>query len=296
MEKKDFEARAQKSAMRVSAVSIIVNLALAVFKLIAGLAAHSGAMVSDAVHSASDVFSTFIVIVGVRLSGKAADKEHPYGHERMECVASIILAFVLLETGIGIGASGIKTIVSGNYESLKVPGMLALVAAIVSIAVKEWMYWYTAGTAKKYNLSALKADAWHHRSDALSSVGALAGIAGARMGYPVLDSVASVIICLFILKAVYDIFMDAVRKMLDSSCDEQTEQRMRELILSQQGVLGLSLLQTRMFGARIYVDAEIEVDGEMKLKDSHEIAHRVHDAIEREFETVKHIMIHVNPY
>lgn len=296
MEKKDGKDSAQKSAMRVSAVSIIINLALAAFKLTAGLVAHSGAMVSDAVHSASDVFSTFIVIAGVRLSGKAADKEHPYGHERMECVASIILAFVLLETGIGIGAAGVNTIVSGNYESLKIPGMLALVAAVLSIAVKEWMYWYTVGTAKKYNLSALKADAWHHRSDALSSVGALVGIAGARMGYPVLDSVASVVICLFIMKAVYDIFMDAVRKMLDSSCDEQTERRMRELILSQQGVLGLSLLQTRMFGARIYVDAEIEVDGEMKLKDSHEIAHRVHDAIEREFESVKHIMIHVNPY
>ncbi|MDE5965457.1 MAG: cation diffusion facilitator family transporter, partial [Lachnospiraceae bacterium] len=247
MEKKDFEARAQKSAMRVSAVSIIVNLALAAFKLIAGVVAHSGAMVSDAVHSASDVFSTFIVIIGVRLSGKAADKEHPYGHERMECVASIILAFVLLETGIGIGVSGMKTIVSGNYESLKIPGMLALVAAIVSIAVKEWMYWYTVGTAKKYNLSALKADAWHHRSDALSSVGALIGIAGARMGYPVLDSVASVVICLFIMKAVYDIFGDAVRKMLARSCDEQPENRMRELILSQEGVLGLSLLHTRMF-------------------------------------------------
>ncbi len=294
--KTDFNQQAQDGALRVSIVSIIVNLVLSVFKLIAGVAADSGAMISDAVHSASDVFSTIIVIIGVKLSAKEADKEHPYGHERLECVASIILAFVLLETGIGIGISGIRTITGGNYDGIKVPGMLALAAAIISIGVKEWMYWFTIGAANKYNLGALKADAWHHRSDALSSVGALLGIAGARLGYPVLDSVASVGICLFIMKAVYDIFMDAVRKMLDSSCDEETEKKMSELILSQQGVMGLSLLQTRMFGTRIYVDAEIEVDGEMKLKDSHEIAHQVHDAIEREFTSVKHIMIHVNPY
>ena len=286
----------KRIAMQVSWVSIAVNVGLSLLKLIAGLLAKSGAMVSDAVHSASDVFSTFIVMIGVHISGKDPDKEHPYGHERMECVASIVLAMVLFETGIAIGVKGIKTIMAGNYSELVVPGVFALVAAIVSILVKEWMYHYTVHAAKRIGSGALKADAWHHRSDAMSSVGALIGIAGARMGYPVLDAVASVFICLFIAKAAYDIFKDAVEKMVDQSCDEEMEARMREIILSQQGVLGLSLLQTRIFGSRVYVDAEIETDGNLRLIEAHDIAERVHDAIEREFVSVKHIMIHVNPY
>lgn len=289
-------ANVKKIAMRVSAVSIGVNLALSILKLAAGLIAKSGAMVSDAIHSASDVFSTFIVMIGVHISGKDADKKHPYGHERFECVASLILAMVLLETGIVIGAKGVKTIAAGNYEMLAIPGVLALIAAIISIMTKEWMYHYTVHAAKRINSGALKADAWHHRSDALSSIGALFGIAGARLGVPVLDSVASVLICLFIVKAAYDIFKDAIEKMIDQSMDEETENQMRQMILSQAGVLGVSLLQTRIFGSRVYVDTEIEVDGDMKLTDAHEIAEQVHNAIEREFVSVKHIMVHVNPY
>ncbi len=287
---------AEKIAMRVSAVSIGVNVSLSLFKLVAGLVAGSGAMISDAINYASDVFSTFIVMAGVHISGKDADKKHPYGHERFECVASIILAMVLLETGIAIGISGVRTIFAGEYDTLSLPGVLALVAAVISIAVKEWMYHYTVHAAKQIHSGALKADAWHHRSDALSSVGALIGIAGARMGFPVLDSVASVVICLFIVKAAYDIFKDAVEKMIDQSMDDETEESMRQLILAQPGVQGVSLLQTRIFGSRVYVDTEIEVDGEMKLVEAHAIAECVHDAIEHEFESVKHIMVHVNPY
>ena len=147
-------------AMKVSAVSIAINLVLSVLKLIAGIVAHSGAMVSDAIHSASDVGSTLIVIVGVRLSGKQSDQEHPYGHERMECVSSIILSGLLLATGIGIGISGLENIVkSTSGKAIEIPGMLALIAAVVSIVVKEWMFWYTRGAAKKLNSGALMADA-----------------------------------------------------------------------------------------------------------------------------------------
>lgn len=285
----------QKIAMQVSRTSILVNLLLSAGKLIAGIMAHSSAMVSDAVHSASDVFSTFIVIAGVKIAGKKPDKNHPYGHERMECVAAIVLAVVLLATGVMIGYNGLADIVGGDYKSLAVPGTLALSAAVVSIVVKEWMYWYTVRAAKRINSGALKADAWHHRSDALSSVGALIGIAGARMGYPVLDSVACVVIALFIAKASYDIFMDAVDKMVDKSCDDAVEQEMHGLILNQKGVLAVSMLQTRLFGSKIYVDAEIEVDGEMSLRQAHQIAENVHHLIEHKFENVKHCMVHVNP-
>ena len=287
--------REQAIAMRVSTVSIIVNLALSLFKLIAGIAAHSGAMVSDAVHSASDVFSTFIVMIGVTISGKESDKEHPYGHERLECVASLLLAMVLALTGLGIGKTGVEKILGGEAAGLAVPGLLALIAAVSSVAVKEWMYWYTRAAAKKINSGALMADAWHHRSDALSSIGAFIGILGSRMGYPILDPIASLVICLFSLKAAYDIFQDALAKMVDKACPEEVVNQMREIILAQEGVEGIDDIKTRLFGAKMYVDVEISVDGDKTLRAAHEIANRVHDAIEDAFPEVKHCMVHENP-
>jgi cation diffusion facilitator family transporter len=252
-------------------------------------------MVSDAIHSSSDVVSSIIVIIGVRLSGKESDKEHPYGHERLECVAAIALSTLLFITGLAIGASAVKSIISGSWESLAVPGILALIAAIVSIVSKEAMFWYTKINAMRIDSSALMADAWHHRSDALSSIGALVGIAGARMGYPVADAIASLVICLFIVKAAYDIFTDAIDKMVDHSCDQEVEQKLRECILADEGVLGIDLLHTRVFGNKIYVDLEIGADGSQSLNEAHAIAERVHDAIEADFPKVKHIMVHVNP-
>ncbi|MDE6620951.1 MAG: cation diffusion facilitator family transporter [Lachnospiraceae bacterium] len=289
--KNDFE----KIAMKVSFVSIAANVALSIFKLLAGILSHSGAMISDAVHSASDVFSTIVVIVGIRISSKKSDKEHPYGHERMECVAAIVLATILAVTGLGIGYSAAGKILSGEYENLAVPGFLALTAAIISIAVKEGMYWYTRANAKRIDSGALMADAWHHRSDALSSVGALAGIAGARLGFPICDAAASLCICFFIAKAAYEIFKDAVDKMVDKACDEEIENELKDCALAQEGVLGVDLLRTRVFGNKIYVDIEIRADGDETLREAHSIAERVHDSIEGKFAKVKHIMVHVNP-
>lgn len=291
MKEFDFE----KTAVRVSVVSIIGNAVLSAFKVLAGVIAHSGAMISDGVHSASDVFSSIIVIIGVKLSAKKSDKEHPYGHERMECVAAIILAVVLLVTGLFIGDSALGKLISGNYDSLEIPGILALVAAVVSIVVKEGMFWYTRYYAKLLDSGAVMADAWHHRSDALSSVGALIGIAGARMGMPVLDPVATFVICLFILKAAYDIFKDAVDKMVDHSCDDKTESQIRECVLAQEGIRGIDMMHTRIFGNKIYVDIEILVDGSKNLYEGHAIAEKVHSEIEGKFPKVKHIMVHVNP-
>lgn len=288
--------RKHNLAYRVSAVSIIVNLILSFFKLLAGIFASSGAMVSDAVHSASDVFSTIIVIVGVAMSRKKSDADHQYGHERMECMASLLLAALLALTGGGIGISGIRKIAGGNYEALAVPGMLALFAALLSIIVKEWMYWYTRAAAKKVNSGALMADAWHHRSDALSSIGALIGILGARLGYPVSDAAASVVICLFIEKAAFDIFRDAMDKMVDKSCPNEVVEQMKAVVRSEEGVIDIDDIKTRLFGDKIYVDVEFSADGGKSLEESHDIAEHVHEAIEREFPMVKHCMVHVNPY
>lgn len=289
------EKQFEKEAMKVSTVSIVVNVLLSLFKLLAGVIAHSGAMISDAIHSASDVFSTIIVMVGIHLAGRKSDKEHPYGHERMECVAAIVLATVLAVTGLGIGWSAIQSIAKESTGVVVVPGVLALVAAVVSILTKEGMYWYTRFHAKKIDSSALMADAWHHRSDALSSVGSFVGIFGARMGFPMLDPLASVVICLFVVKAAVDIFRDAISKMTDKSCDQETVNEMHDCIMNIQGVEGIDLLKTRSFGSKYYVDIEIKADGDKKLWEAHAIAENVHHAIEHQFPLVKHCMVHVNP-
>jgi len=285
----------KKQATKVSVVSIIGNLILSILKFLAGIIAKSGAMISDAVHSSSDVFSSIIVIIGVQISAKDSDKEHPYGHERLECVAAIILATILAVTGLAIGYFALGKIIKGNFDELIIPGKLALIAAIVSIVSKEAMFWYTRFYAKKLDSAALMADAWHHRSDALSSVGALIGIGAAMKGYPVMEPIASLVICVFICKAAYDIFKDSIDKMVDKSCDEEFENEVRKLISNQDGVLGIDLLQTRMFGNKIYIDLEIAVDGEKSLKESHNIAESVHDLLETTYPKIKHIMIHVNP-
>jgi cation diffusion facilitator family transporter len=284
----------EKTAMKVSIISIIANVVLAAFKLVAGVFAHSGAMISDAIHSASDVFSTFVVMIGIKIASKEPDEEHPYGHERMECVAAIILATILCITGLGIGKNALSNI-TGNSGEMAVPGVLALIAAIVSIIVKEAMFWYTRHYAKKIDSGALMADAWHHRSDALSSIGAFIGIIFARMGYVMMDSIACLVICVFIVKAAYDIFKDAIDKMVDKSCSLEVEAEIRTIVMSVDGVKGIDSLSTRLFGNKMYVDIEIRADGEQTLNETHEIAEAVHDSIEAQFEKVKHIMVHVNP-
>lgn len=286
----------EKAVIRnLSLVSVIGNAVLSGFKLFAGVVGSSSAMISDAIHSFSDVLTTLIAWVGVKISKKASDSSHPYGHERLESIASLFLGAVLLITGIGIGKVGIENILSRNYETLAIPSAIALVAAVISIVGKEAMYWYTRYYAKQINSSAFMADAWHHRSDAFSSIGSLIGIAGAMMGFPVLDSVASVVICLFIVKVSYDIMKDAVTKLLDTSCGEDYENKLWDYISSQNGVVCIDLLRSRMFGNQVYIDLEIQVDGEKSLREAHEIAEHVHAGVEQQFPDIKHIMIHVNP-
>lgn len=285
----------QQVVMKVSSISIFVNISLSLFKLTAGIIAHSGAVISDAIHSASDVFSTIVVMIGVKIAGKESDKEHPYGHERMECVASIVLAVMLLLTGGGIGIQGMKKIKEGISQPIQIPGEFALAAVIISIVVKEWMYWYTRKYAKKIHSGALMADAWHHQSDAVSSVGALIGILGARLKYPIFDPVASVIISIFIVKAAWNIFQDAMNKMVDKACDDITVEQIKKLVLERKGVANIDVIRTRMFAAKIYVELEISADETLTLKDAHQIAEGVHEAVEKEFPMVKHCMVHVNP-
>ncbi len=283
------------SAKRVSAVGLAANAALMAMKLAAGIAAHSGAMISDAVNSASDVLSNLIVMAGLAVAGREADPEHPYGHDRFECVACLILAFILFDTGALIGYRALSDIFTGAYAVSEAPGVLALAAAVVCIVVKECLYRYTIAAARRLDSVALRASAWDHRSDVISSAGALVGIAGARLGWPILERLASLLICLFILKAAVDIFREAVDKTVDRACDGETQARLLAQIEAQPGVLGVDLLQTRQFGSAIYVDAEIAVDGALTLHQAHAIAECVHDAVESAEPRVRHCMVHVNP-
>ncbi len=284
----------KKIVNKLSRVGILGNVLLVAFKLFAGIFGKSGAMVSDAIHSLSDVVATLIAFIGVKLSRRKEDAEHPYGHERLECVASLILGLILAATGIGIGYTGIQKLFFAR-DTLEVPTVLPLIAALVSIAVKEGMFWYTMHYAKKLDSPAFKADAWHHRSDAISSVGSFIGIGLAKLGIPEMDAVASLIICLLILKVAFDIAKDALAKMLDTSVGNDVEKSIRTFVEQQPGVDHVDMLHTRQFGSKIYVDLEIAVGRDISLVDAHTIAESVHRSMEQEFPKVKHVMIHVNP-
>ncbi len=286
----------QKTVNQISAISILTNILLSAFKLVAGIVGNSEALISDAVHSLSDVFSTIVVLVGITFSSKAPDSRHQYGHERFESVTAIILSIILAVTGVGIGINGFNKIVSKSYLAAPLPTTLALVAAITSILVKEAMYWYTRHGAKKINSGALMADAWHHRSDSLSSVGALIGIIGAQNGFAILDPVATLVICFLILKVALDIFKDGINKMVDASIDKKDIKLIKKEIMKVDGVRKIDLFKSRQFGNKSYIDVEIAVDGNLLLTQAHDIASTVHENIEEKFPSVKHCMVHVNPY
>lgn len=290
MDNKNFK----KEAYKISIFSIACNVVLMIIKLIAGVLAHSYAMITDAVHTGSDVFSTFIVMVGVKISSKESDDNHEFGHERFESIAAILLAVMLFATGVGICYAGISKIVKGDYAVLTF-GWLALGAAIISIIIKEVMYQLTIRVSKKFDSSALKADAWHHRSDALSSVGSLIGVVGALCGVPVLDAIASLIICVFIFKVAIEIFMDAVSKLTDEACDKLTEEKISNTILSCDGVINIDSLKTRKFGSKVYVQVDICVDKNLDLTNSHNIAENVESLVLTQFSFIKECFVHVNP-
>ena len=283
----------QNVGVRVSTITLIINTLLFVFKFIAGLIAHSQAMISDAIHSLTDSITTIIVIFGLVMSSKKADKEHPYGHERIESVFAIILSFILLVTGLSIGYMGIKVVFFSG--KLVAPGYIALWAAIISIIVKEIMFHYTMRTAKKIASSSMEADAWHHRSDALSSIGSFIGILGARLGLPILDPLCSILICILIVKASIEIFLQAIEEMLDTACDDETNKQIVDVILSMNEDIKIYNLKTRMFGSKIYIDADIAFDGNMTLNDANAIAQKIHHKIEKKFKLVKHCNIHIMP-
>ncbi len=284
----------QRKVRQISVLGMAVNLLLAAFKFIAGFVGKSDAMISDAVHSSSDIVGGLIVVIGVSFSEKQADDDHPYGHERLESVASLLLALLLFAAGLAVAYSSADKVLGGGYLTMETPGLIALIAAIVSILSKEALFWYTMSAAKKLNSGALKAEAWHHRSDALSSIGSLIGIAGARLGFPIMDPIAGLLISFFILKSAWDICKDAMEKMVDHRGDAQTEADIAAVVKKHPGV-EIDLLTTREFGRKLYADLEIRMDGNLTLSEAHRVAEAIHDELEHRFPQLKHVMIHINP-
>jgi len=284
-----------KKSILISWLSVAANILLAGGKLLAGIYGHSAALVADAVHSASDVLSTLVVIIGLHIARKPSDKQHRYGHGKYESLAALFLAIGLMYTGLRLGYNGITALAGGSYKSFVIPGISALIAAAVSIAVKEAMYHITIRVGRKERSQGLIADAWHHRSDALSSVGSLIGVGFARMGYPIADSIACIVISVFIVKSAFDIMKDSVDSLTDSACSPEDEETLRGIALAVPGVRGIDDLKTRRFGSGCYVDLEILVDGSLSLKHGHEIAEQVHDELESKAPYILHCMVHVNP-
>lgn len=281
-----------KIANRITTVTIIWNIILAVIKSLIGFLGNSSALISDGIHSFSDVISTICVLIGLKMSQKPEDNDHPYGHEKFEPILTKVLAFILFITAASIGLSAVENIINGNYQN---PTSIALLAAAFSIGIKEWMYHYTLKGANRINSSALKADAWHHRTDALSSIGSFVGILGAMLGYPICDALASIVICIIILKASIDIFLQAANQLVDKSADDETLSKIEGVIFSIDGILSIDSLKTRIHSNRMYIDLEVSADKSLSFVDAHNIAEKVHHKIEEEFETVKHCTVHMNP-
>ena len=281
-----------KLGFKVSVITIIINVVLSAIKIFAGIIGKSNAMLADGAHTLSDVLTTFVVLLGFKVSSKEADENHPYGHEKYEPIFAKLLSILLLLTGVYIGYESVKVLISGN---IKTPGLIALVAALVSIVSKEAMYWYTVKTAKKIKSLSLEADAWHHRSDALSSIGTFVGILGARMGVKVLDPIAGIVVSVFVVKVGVDLYLKATRELVDEAADDETIEKIKNLTSSVKGVEEIRDLKTRVFGNKIFVDIEIAVNGSISVKEGHDIAEEVHDIIENSVESVKHCMVHVEP-
>lgn len=279
--------------LKTSLITIVVNIFLAIIKIAAGIIGKSSAIIADGFHTLSDVLSTFVVIAGLKISSKEADKEHQYGHEKYESVFAKILSVLLLLTGALIGFESFKILISGSFTK---PKNIALFAALLSIIVKEGMYWYTIKVARKIESISMEADAWHHRSDAFSSIGTFVGVLGAKLGFPALDPIAGIVVSILIIKVGIDLYIKSVKELTDESASEELIIQMKEKIYSIEGVEEIKSLKSRIFGNKIYVDLEIFVNQDITVKEGHDIAEKVHDKLENDIKDIKHCMVHIEPW
>lgn len=281
-----------KELQKISVLSIILNILLTVFKIIIGVLSKSTAVISDAVHTLSDIFTTIAVMIGIKLSSREADTDHPYGHQKIESIISLFLSFILTATAVYLGYFGISTFLDNGKIN---PSWPALFITVVSMALKEYMYRFTIKKARQYNSSSLASDAWHHRSDALSSLAVLVGVGGVFLGFDFLEPAATVVMCFIILKVSVDIIKDSVKQLIDYSADNELCRKIENLVLSVKDVKKIDLLKTRISNNVIFVELEIAIESNMTVGEGHHIAQSVHDLLENSIPLIEHCMVHVNP-
>ncbi len=280
-------------ANKITIQSILWNIILTIIKIFAGLVGKSNAMVADGLHSASDIISSLGVLIGNKIAKTPNDKEHNYGHEKAETLVSFLLSLLLIVVSLKIGFSALKSLF--NLDSVKVPTLLPLIVSIISIAIKEYQFRITIKVANKINSPSLKADAWHHRSDALSSIAAFIGIGGALLGFKALDPIASIVVALFVAKVGFDILKDSANELMDYSIDKEQEKQIIKIVQKTNGVINLGEIRTRKHGATAYVDLTICVNKDLTVYEGHEIATKLEKRIINEMKFVKGITVHVEP-
>jgi len=290
----------QKQIYKATYVGSVVNVLLVVFKFIAGIFGKSSAMVADAVHSLSDLLSDFIVIVFVKISGKPVDDNHDYGHGKYETLATIIVGIILGIAGIGLLVDGVtQSIAFFRGNALPRPGMLALWAAVISIVLKELLFHYTMRVDKKVDSPALRANAWHHRSDALTSIGTLIGIAGAMFlgeKWRVLDPMAAIFVSCYIIKAACTLSKPAFEELLEISLPAMQKEEISKIIMTTPGVLMMHRLRTRRIGVNIAVECHIKLNPTLTLAEAHDIATNIENRFKTRYGSGSFINIHMEPY
>ena len=278
---------------KVTIQSILWNIFLTIIKIFAGIFGKSSAMISDGLHSASDIISSVGVLIGNKIAKTPNDKEHNYGHEKAETLVSFLLSILLIIVSLKIGWGALQSLF--NLDSVQVPTALPLIVSIISIGIKEYQYRITIRIANRINSPSLKADAWHHRSDALSSIAAFIGIGGAMLGFKALDPIASIVVALFVAKVGFDILKDSTNELMDYSIDDEQDEQIRKIAEKTEGVINLGELRTRKHGAMAYVDLTICVNKDLTVLEGHELAHKIEKYIINEMKFVKGITVHVEP-
>ena len=289
----------ERTIYRTTLLGTVINSILIILKFLAGILGRSSAMVADAVHSLSDFITDVIVLVFVKIAGKPRDKGHEYGHGKFETLATVIIGLFLIIAGVGLMINGIDLVVKSiNGTPLPRPGYLALIIAIVSIISKEWLYHFTAKKGREVNSQAVIANAWHHRSDAISSIGTLIGIAGAMFlgeHWRILDPAAAIVVSLFIIKSGYDIMKPSIDELLEASLPEEQEAEIIRIVTAIPGIKNIHNLRTRRIGNEIAVDLHAKMDGNLSLSAAHAIATLAEKAIKQRFGENSFINIHMEP-
>ena len=282
-----------REVRKVTLVGAVVDLLLGVVKIVVGVAAGSQALVADGVHSLSDLATDFLVLFAAKHSHRAADAEHPYGHGRIETVATVALGAALIVVALGISYDAVRRIL--EPELLMNPGALALAVALISVLSKEAIYQYTARVARRLRSNMLHANAWHSRSDAISSIVVAIGVGGAMLGYPYLDAIAAVAVALMIAKIGWDLLWKSLQELIDTSLEDEEVEAIRKFIIGVHGVQALHMLRTRRSGADALIDVHILVDPVLSVSEGHQIGEQVRAGLIEQMEDISDVTVHIDP-